>query len=219
MMVAAAVVGLAVLLLAALLARRAPKKFLNKERQQLTLTKKEYISHDTLHLTFTLPKATPVLGLPTGKHFKIFAPNVAGKVKGEWNGREDMSAEEPEIHRMYTPVTSDRDLGKVELVLKEYKGGVNEKCARGRPRVHRRPRRRDAPPAELAPHPLTPRPGPEPEPCALPQSWTVASCRSTWRRSRRARPSPSRDHRACTSTWAEASSRAARSSSPAPSSA
>merc|ERR1719482_308343 len=102
MMVAAAVVGLAVLLL---LARRAPKKFLNKE--------------------------TPVLGLPTGKHFKIFAPNVAGKVKGEWNGREDMSAEEPEIHRMYTPVTSDRDLGKVELVLKEYKGGVNEKFVDG----------------------------------------------------------------------------------------
>ena len=179
MMVAAAVVGLAVLLL---LARRAPKKFLNKERQQLTLTKKEYISHDTLHLTFTLPKATPVLGLPTGKHFKIFAPNVAGKVKGEWNGREDMSAEEPEIHRMYTPVTSDRDLGKVELVLKEYKGGVNEKCARRRPRVHRRRRRRDAPPAELAPHPLTPRPEPEPAPCALPQSSTVARCRSTWTR-------------------------------------
>ena len=198
MMVAAAVVGLAVLLLAAFLARRAPKKFLNKERQQLTLTKKEYISHDTLHLTFTLPKATPVLGLPTGKHFKIFAPNVAGKVKGEWNGREDMSAEEPEIHRMYTPVTSDRDLGKVELVLKEYKGGVNEKCARGRPRVHRRPRRRDAPPAELAPHPLTPRPAPEPAPCARPQSSTVARCRSTWRRSRRARPSPSRDRGACT---------------------
>ena len=198
MMVAAAVVGLAVLLLAAFLARRAPKKFLNKERQQLTLTKKEYISHDTLHLTFTLPKATPVLGLPTGKHFKIFAPNVAGKVKGEWNGREDMSAEEPEIHRMYTPVTSDRDLGKVELVLKEYKGGVNEKCARGRPRVPRRPRRRDAPPAELAPHPLTPRPVPEPAPCALPQSSTAARCRSTWRRSRRARPSPSRDRGACT---------------------
>ena len=130
-MVAAAVVGLAVLLLAAFLARRGPKKFLNKERQQLTLTKKEYISHDTLHLTFTLPKATPVLGLPTGKHFKIFAPNVAGKVKGEWNGREDMSAGEPEIHRMYTPVTSDRDLGKVELVLKAYKGGVNEKFVDG----------------------------------------------------------------------------------------
>ena len=190
MMVAAAVVGLAVLLLAAFLARRGPKKFLNKERQQLTLTKKEYISHDTLHLTFTLPKATPVLGLPTGKHFKIFAPNVAGKVKGEWNGREDMSAGEPEIHRMYTPVTSDRDLGKVELVLKAYKGGVNEKCARGQPPVHRRARRRDAPPAELAPQPLTPRPEPEPEPCALPQSWTEASCRSTWRRWRRARQSP-----------------------------
>ena len=128
MPVVAMVVGLAVLLLAVFFARGGPKKFLNKERQQLTLTKKEYISHDTLHLTFTLPKATPVLGLPTGKHFKIFAPNVAGKVAGEWNGREDMSADEPEIHRMYTPVTSDRDLGKVELVLKAYKGGVNENC-------------------------------------------------------------------------------------------
>jgi len=126
-----AVVGLAVLLLAVFFARGGPKKFLNKERQQLTLTKKEYISHDTLHLTFTLPKATPVLGLPTGKHFKIFAPNVAGKVAGEWNGREDMSADEPEIHRMYTPVTSDRDLGKVELVLKAYKGGVNENFVDG----------------------------------------------------------------------------------------
>ena len=128
MPVVAMVVGLAVLLLAVFFARGGPKKFLNKERQQLTLTKKEYISHDTLQLTFTLPKATPVLGLPTGKHFKIFAPNVVGKVAGEWNGREDMSADEAEIHRMYTPVTSDRDLGKVELVLKAYKGGVNENC-------------------------------------------------------------------------------------------
>lgn len=131
MPVVAMAVCLAVLLAVMLFARASPKKFLNKEKQQLTLTRKEYISHDTLHLTFTLPKATPVLGLPTGKHFKIFAPNVAGKVAGEWNGREDMSADEPEIHRMYTPVTSDRDLGKVELVLKEYKGGVNESFVDG----------------------------------------------------------------------------------------
>ena len=133
MPVVAMAVCLAVLLAVMLFARASPKKFLNKEKQQLTLTRKEYISHDTLHLTFTLPKATPVLGLPTGKHFKIFAPNVAGKVAGEWNGREDMSADEPEIHRMYTPVTSDRDLGKVELVLKAYKGGVNENCELGPP--------------------------------------------------------------------------------------
>ena len=126
--VVAMVLGLVVVLAVVFLATAKPKKFLIKEKQQLTLTRKEYISHDTLHLTFTLPKSTPVLGLPTGKHFKIFAPNVAGQVAGEWNGREDVSADEPEIHRMYTPVTSDRDLGKVELVLKEYKGGVNEKC-------------------------------------------------------------------------------------------
>ena len=160
----AMVVGLAVLLLAVFFVRGGgQKKFLNKERQQLTLTKKEYISHDTLHLTFTLPKATPVLGLPTGKHFKIFAPNVVGKVAGEWNGREDMSADEAEIHRMYTPVTSDRDLGKVELVLKAYKGGVNENCERrpAPPAVHPPaplPRRSAAPSADLALQPLTPRP-------------------------------------------------------------
>jgi hypothetical protein len=159
-----AVVGLAVLLLAVFFARGGPKKFLNKERQQLTLTKKEYISHDTLHLTFTLPKATPVLGLPTGKHFKIFAPNVAGKVAGEWNGREDMSADEPEIHRMYTPVTSDRDLGKVELVLKAYKGGVNENCELRPPCLQSTPPRPPAAPAAQCRRlqPLTPRPNPVP---------------------------------------------------------
>ena len=51
-------------------------KFLKgaKERQQLEVGEKVFISHDTVRLRFVLPKATPVLGLPIGKHFKIYAP-------------------------------------------------------------------------------------------------------------------------------------------------
>lgn len=124
----AAVVGLVVVLaVVGFLATRKPAKFLNRQRQQLKLSEKTYISHDTVHFVFSLPKATPVLGLPTGKHFKIFAPNPKGKVAGEWNGREDPQADEQEISRMYTPTTSDKDLGRVELVIKVYKGGANER--------------------------------------------------------------------------------------------
>ena len=53
--------------------------------------------------------------------------NPKGKVAGEWNGREDPQADEQEISRMYTPTTSDKDLGRVELVIKVYKGGANER--------------------------------------------------------------------------------------------
>jgi cytochrome-b5 reductase len=128
----AAVVGLVVVLaVVGFLATRKPAKFLNRQRQWLKLSEKTYISHDTVHFVFSLPKATPVLGLPTGKHFKIFAPNPRGKVAGEWNGREDPQADEEEISRMYTPTTSDKDLGRVELVIKVYKGGANERFVDG----------------------------------------------------------------------------------------
>jgi hypothetical protein len=30
-----------------------------------------------------------VLGLPVGKHFKLYAPNPKGSVEGEWNGKAD----------------------------------------------------------------------------------------------------------------------------------
>ena len=50
---------------------------------------------------------------------------------GEWNGRDDLSADEPEILRPYTPASVDPVAGKVELVIKVYKGGVNEKFVDG----------------------------------------------------------------------------------------
>ena len=111
-------------------------KFLKgaKERQQLEVGEKVFISHDTVRLRFVLPKATPVLGLPIGKHFKIYAPLakvVTPKKAGEWNGREDMEQERTEIERKYTPTTSDDEVGYVDLVIKVYKGGVVDRFPDG----------------------------------------------------------------------------------------
>ena len=68
-----------------------------------------------------------VMGLPVGKHFKLFAPNKDGVAKGKWNGRDDNEEGEKEIERKYTPVTSDDDVGHVDLVIKVYRGGVLER--------------------------------------------------------------------------------------------
>ena len=46
-----------------------------------------------------------VLGLPVGKHVKIYGKNVVGTVPGEWNGREDKEAKLEEIERNYTPTS------------------------------------------------------------------------------------------------------------------
>jgi len=107
------------------------KKFLNKTRQTITLGERTNLSHDTVRFRFTLPKSSPVLGLPVGQHFTLYAPNPVGKVKGEWNGREDPEAGEKEIERKYTPTSSDDDIGYVDLVIKVYKGGVIDKFPDG----------------------------------------------------------------------------------------
>ena len=106
-------------------------KFLNKQRQTLTLGSRENLSHDVVRFRFKLPKATPVLGLPVGKHFKLFAPNCKGKVAGQWNNQEDKENGEPEIERKYTPTTSDDEIGYVDLVIKVYKGGIIERFPDG----------------------------------------------------------------------------------------
>lgn len=129
-MVAAAVaLGVACVLIALFMALGggSKKKFLNKTRQTVTLGSRTNLSHDVVRFRFNLPKETPVLGLPVGQHFTLYAPNTEGKVKGQWNGREDPSAGEPEIERKYTPTTSDDEIGYVDLVIKVYKGGVVKK--------------------------------------------------------------------------------------------
>jgi len=106
-------------------------KFLNKKRQSLKIGERTALSHDTVRYRLLLPLETPVLGLPVGKHFKIFCPNPSGKEAGKWNGREDPEDGEDEIERKYTPCTSDDQIGYVDLVIKTYKGGVIDRFPDG----------------------------------------------------------------------------------------
>lgn len=114
-----------------LLSGPSKKKFLDKTRQEVVLGERVNLSHDTVRFRFNLPKSAPVLGLPIGKHFKVFAPNMKGVKDGEWNGREDSEAGEKEIERKYTPTSSDDDIGHVDLVIKVYKGGVIDRFPDG----------------------------------------------------------------------------------------
>ena len=84
-----------------------------------------------VRFVFNLPKSAPVLGLPVGKHFKVYAPAPKPSVAGQWNGREDPESEESEIERKYTPTTADCDIGHVDLVIKVYKGGESERFLDG----------------------------------------------------------------------------------------
>lgn len=86
---------------------------------------------DVRRFRFGLPKKDMALGLPIGKHIKVFAPNKKGVKEGEWNGRPDAEAGREEIERKYTPVSSDQDRGYFELMLKVYQGGSKEQFPDG----------------------------------------------------------------------------------------
>ena len=96
------VVGLTVYMLS-----KKKTKFLDKSRQKLTVTSVFQVSPDTKRIRFGLPPQK-TLGLPIGKHFKVFCPNKEGK-DGLWNGRDDPEKGDQEIERKYTPTTSDDD--------------------------------------------------------------------------------------------------------------
>jgi cytochrome-b5 reductase len=83
------------------------------------------LSHDTYLFRFGLPFASSVLGLPIGKHFKVFGKVPRRTVAGQWNGKEDPEAGVAEIERKYTPTSSDDDLGHVDLVIKVYRPGAH----------------------------------------------------------------------------------------------
>lgn len=105
--------------------------FLTKERVSVPLVDKQELSPDTFRFRFGLARPTQRLGLPIGQHVTLFAPNVEGVVKGQWNGRHDVEADEAEIERKYTPTTSDDELGYFDLVIKVYAGGVKEQFPDG----------------------------------------------------------------------------------------
>jgi len=74
--------------------------------QPFPLIEKFNISHDTIRFVFGLPNENSVLGLPTGQHIAI---------RHEVDGKQ--------LARSYTPTSSNKDRGRLELTVKIYEGG------------------------------------------------------------------------------------------------
>eukprot|EP00916_Digyalum_oweni_P027008 GHVL01044321.1.p1 GENE.GHVL01044321.1~~GHVL01044321.1.p1 ORF type:complete len:295 (+),score=51.22 GHVL01044321.1:86-970(+) len=108
---------------------KSNKPFLNGTRQILKLSKKIWISKDTVQLSFKLPSQEMSLGLPIGQHIRIYCAPPKGEVRGEWNGKPD--SDTSEIARKYTPVDSSIK-GSLELVVKVYKPKKPQFCDGGK---------------------------------------------------------------------------------------
>jgi cytochrome-b5 reductase len=74
--------------------------------QEFPLVEKFNLSHDTIRFVFRLPHKNSVLGLPTGQHVAI---------RHEVDGKQ--------LARSYTPTSSNKDLGRLELTIKIYPTG------------------------------------------------------------------------------------------------
>ena len=110
------VVALTAVLAKIFLDRKAKKVTLEdpNTKYPLKLVKKEIVSHDTRRFVFALPSANHILGLPVGQHIYLSA-----KVDGSL------------VVSPYTPVTSDEDLGHMDLVVKVYFKNVHPKFPDG----------------------------------------------------------------------------------------
>jgi len=73
------------------------------KKYALKLIEKQNLSHDTRLFRFALPSENHILGLPTGQHIYLSA-QINGSL----------------VVRPYTPVSSDDDLGVMDLVIKVY---------------------------------------------------------------------------------------------------
>ncbi|KAJ3093270.1 NADH-cytochrome b5 reductase [Physocladia obscura] len=86
-----------------------PKTFLaaqNGEYGELVLIEKTIVSSNTAIYRLALPRKDIALGLPIGQHIQVTA-NVDGK----------------DFTRSYTPISSDDDLGVLDLLIKAYPTG------------------------------------------------------------------------------------------------
>ncbi|KAJ3063127.1 NADH-cytochrome b5 reductase [Podochytrium sp. JEL0797] len=100
--------AVAVFALAYMLSPRTKRTFLeaNKDWSELVLAEKTEISSNTAIYRLALPKKDQVLGLPIGQHIQVTA-NIDGK----------------DVTRSYTPISSDDDLGVLDLLIKSYPTG------------------------------------------------------------------------------------------------
>lgn len=83
-------------------------------KYNLPLIEKEILSHDTRRFRLGLPSSEHVLGLPVGQHIHISA-----------------TINDELVIRAYTPVSSDKDTGHVDLVIKVYFKDVHPKFPDG----------------------------------------------------------------------------------------
>jgi len=90
----------------------AAKLGLNGTWQKYKLIQKTRVTHNTSKLRFALQSTDTVLGLPCGNHlrFRFFEKSAE-------------SDEMDEVRRTYTPISSDRDLGYMEFMIKTYEKG------------------------------------------------------------------------------------------------
>ncbi|CBZ52712.1 hypothetical protein NCLIV_025010 [Neospora caninum Liverpool] len=102
---------------------QAATPFLDKTRKKTELVDKIVVSPNTFKFRFRLDFPEQVLGLPVGKHLKLFAPTPKGTAPGQWNKAPDAEAEQAEIERKYTPITGDDVKGYVDLLVKIYRKG------------------------------------------------------------------------------------------------
>ena len=86
-----------------------------REKISLRLAERIEISHDTRIYRFALPSPNHRLGLPCGKHVLVYA-----KIDGET------------VMRAYTPISSDDDLGRLDLLIKVSQDGLPVEGTPGR---------------------------------------------------------------------------------------
>ena len=94
---------------AALVPLAGPLVALNpREKVPFRLSERIEISHNTRILRFALPSPEHRLGLPCGKHVFVYA-----------------KVDEETVMRAYTPISSDDDLGRLDLLVKVGFNGVD----------------------------------------------------------------------------------------------
>jgi NAD(P)H-flavin reductase len=126
----AGVLGIITLLLR-FLWPKGPKKFLNpaepKTKKRVRVSDVKEITHDVKRIRLSFDHKDKILGLPVGKHIKVYGPNPEKCLKSKtWNGRADPDSGSAEIARSYTPVTGDEVKGYVDLVVKVYRPGTTK---------------------------------------------------------------------------------------------
>eukprot|EP00483_Globobulimina_turgida_P013640 UN13666 len=86
--------------------------FKERKYQKYKLIKKINVTHNTRKFRFALQTVSTELGLPAGRHvsFRFFEQNAETK-------------EMDEIRRPYTPITSNREKGYFECMIKIYPDG------------------------------------------------------------------------------------------------